>query len=259
MKEIDKKRGQLVVKHNDLIQKNKYNLTATQQKLIAYMISLIKPTDKEFERYEITVADFCELCGIDKNYFYTEFKDIIDDIDNKAFWIKTKEKTFKFRWFLKAEYLHKQGKVRLLLDDDIKKYLLSLQETFTQYELYNILALKSKYSIRLYELFKSYAYQYEREFTVDYLKEVLMATHYSNFKDFRKRVLDKAIDEINFYTDLNIKYEEIKKGRKIVSLKIFIEKKDRLEGVQAYINIIEDINKRNGQIKGQVSMFDEIV
>ena len=257
MNEIQKQQAQLVVKHNDLIQKSKYNLTATQQKLIAYIISLIKPTDTELQRYEVSVSDFCTLCGIDRNYFYSEFKDIIDDIDTKAFWIETPEKVFKFRWFLKAEYLKKKGKVRLLLDDDMKKYLLSLQETFTQYELYNILALKSKYSIRLYELFKSYAFQREKTLKIEELKQMLIAEHYTNFKDFRLRVLDRAIEEINYYTDLNVSYEAIKKGRRVEAITLKIKRKESFDGMLAYRNTIDEINKKNKQITGQIGMFDK--
>jgi plasmid replication initiation protein len=259
MNEIMNQQSQLVVKHNDLIQKSKYNLTITQQKLIAYIISLIKPTDKELKKYEVSVSDFCQLCGIDKRYFYTDFKDLIDDLDNKAFWIETDEKIFKFRWFLKAEYMKKQGKVLLLLDDDVKKYLIDLKEKFTVYELYNILALKSKYSVRLYELFKSYAFQKEKVFLIDEFKELLLATNYNNFKDFRNRVLEKAIDEINFYTDLDVSYETITKGRKVIAVKIYIKKKEMAENLQAYRNTIAEINKRNNQISGQISMFDKYI
>lgn len=257
MNDIELKQNQLVVKHNDLIQKSKYNLTITQQKLIAYVISLIKPTDKEFKKYEISIADFCELCGIDKNHFYNEFTAIIDDLDSKSFWVKTDEKIYKFRWFLKAEYLYKKGKVRVILDDDMKKYLLELTQNFSKYELYNILALKSKYSLRIYELFKSYAYQKKKEFDIIELKEMLFATHYVNFKDFRNRVLDKAVNDINYYTDLSVSYETRMKGKKVVSIIFFIETKKHLDGYLAYRNTIEEINKRNGQINGQISMFDK--
>lgn len=256
MDELANKRGQLVVKHNDLIQKGKNNLTLTQQKLIAYVISLIKPTDTELKKYEINVSDFCELCGIDRNYFYSEFKDIIDDIDNKAFWIDTEEKTFKFRWFLKAEYIRNKGKVLLLLDDDIKAYLLGLKERYTAYELYNILAMKSKYSVSVYELYKSYAYKTEQTFDIDELKYLLSAEHYTNFKDFRTRVLEVAIKDINLYTDLSVSYDVIKRGRKVVKVKFNIKRKPALERLQGYYKTIDVINKRNNQIQGQISMFD---
>lgn len=259
MNEIMSKQNQLVVKHNDLIQKSKHNLTLTQQKLIAYVISLIKPTDKELKKYEISVADFCELCGIDKNYFYSDFKEVIDDLDSKVIWVETEEKIFKLRWFLKAEYLKKQGKVLLLLDDDIKGYLLGLKENFTTYELYNILALKSKYSVILYELFKSYAFQKEKTFAIEEFKVLMNASHYTNFKDFRVRVLERAFEEVNWFTDLDVSYEPVKKGRKVVAIKIFIKKKAKKENLIAYRNTIEAINRRNNQIAGQISLLDNVI
>ena len=259
MNELINQQGHLVVKHNDLIQKGKSNLTLTQQKLITYVISLIKPTDTEFKKYEIKVADFCAICGIDKRYFYSDFKDLIDDLDNKAFWIETDEKVFKFRWFLKAEYIKKQGKVLVMLDDDVKQYLLNLKEKFTVYELYNILALKSKYSFRLYELFKSYAFQKEKVFEIDDFKKLMDAEKYTNFKDFRKRVLERAVEEVNYYTDLEVEYTPIQEGRKISALKIDINKKGYSENLKAYYNTLKELNKKNNQISGQISMFDKYI
>ena len=68
-----------VVKDNAIIQKARYNLSATQQKFLAYLISKIKPEDNELETYEIRVEDFCTLIGVDKNWFYSEFIKLIDD------------------------------------------------------------------------------------------------------------------------------------------------------------------------------------
>ena len=86
-----------------------------------------------------------------------------------------------------------------------------------------------------------------------------MATHYKNFKDFRIRVLDKAVEEINYYTDITVNYEPITKGRKVVSVKFTIRTKKSMDGYLAYRNTIDEINKRNKQIKGQISIFDKEV
>ena len=45
--EIDKAREQLVVKANEVIQKNRYSLNSVEQKIVIYLISKIKPDDKE--------------------------------------------------------------------------------------------------------------------------------------------------------------------------------------------------------------------
>lgn len=252
---INDKRAQLVVKDNNLIQKAKFNLTPTQQKLISYVISLIKPTDRELQKYEISIMDFCYLCGIDKNHFYSDFKDIIDDLDNKAFWIKTDTKVFKFRWFSEVEYMPRQGKVKVMLNSNIKAYLIDLSKNFTRYELYNILALKSKYSTRLYEIFKSYAFQRVKEIDLEELKELLCATNYS-FRDFRRDILDKATAEINHFTDIDVSYETVSQGRKVVAIIFHIKPKDTFDTYNSYVNTIDEINRRNKQVKGQMSIYD---
>ncbi|WP_408609851.1 RepB family plasmid replication initiator protein [Konateibacter massiliensis] len=45
------------------------------------------------------------------------------------------------------------------LDEGMTPYLFDLQEKFTSYGLYNILKMKSQYSIRFFEILKSYTYQ----------------------------------------------------------------------------------------------------
>ena len=75
-RELFDQRNHIVVKDNDLV-RARYNLTVNQQKIIAYIISLIKPEDKEMKMYEISISDYCELCGIEKDYFYQDIKDVI--------------------------------------------------------------------------------------------------------------------------------------------------------------------------------------
>lgn len=255
--ELSKERSQLVVKNNDLIQKARYNLTSIQQKFLAYIISKIKPTDTELTEYEIRVEDFCLLTGIDKTYFYSDFIELVDDLDNnKSFWIETDKEIYKFRWFSDTRYLKGKGTVKVTLAKTLKEYLLGLTQQYTKYELYNILALKSKYSIRLFELFKSYSYQHEKEFNIDDLKNLLFATNYINFKDFRKRVLENAINEINTYTELSVDYNTISKGRKVIAIRFIITKKEMLDSYMSYRKTIDKINENNNQIKGQLSIFD---
>lgn len=256
--ELVKKRTYKVVKDNDLIQKAQFSLTATQQKIICYIISLVKPEDDIFGMYEIKVRDYAELSGTPLDHIYNEFKDMIDDLDQKAFWVKDGDKTFKFRWFSEAEYIEKKGILRVMLNSNMKQYLLHLQNNFTSYELWNILALKSKWSIRLYEVFKSYEFLEEKTFNVEELKELLGATNYKQFGDFKKRVLEKAKDEINQFTDINIDYKTEQSGKehKITSITFMIDKKDYYDGYLSYRKTIDIINKRNKSqtIKGQLRL-----
>ena len=254
---IENERNQLIVKDNELVRKARYNLTVNQQKIIAYVVSKIKPTDNEFTKYEISIQDFCAVCGIDKTYFYSEIREIIDNLDNKSFWVETEEKIFKFRWFSEIEIIKGSGKVNLLLNSNIKRYLLQLHENFTKYELYNILALKGKYSIRLYEWFKSYSFLKEKEIEINKLKYILEAEKYKEFKAFRRRVIEPAVTEINEYTDLEVSYEKVKSGKSVSALIFYIRFKDPLERYGSYRHTLDELNRRSGQAEGQISLFDK--
>ena len=97
---------------------------------------------------------------------------------------------------------------------------------FTQYQLKNILKLKSSHSIRVYELLKQYETIRKRKFEVEELKSYLgLENNYSTFKDFEKYVLKVAMAEINEKTDIVINYEKIRKGRRIGEIKFTIEPK----------------------------------
>ena len=268
--EIDEQRTNPVVKGNDLIQKTTFNLTATEQKFIAYVISLIKATDKELQFYNIRVRDFAELTGINTKNAYQEFKDMAVSLDSKSAWITIdddKKVSFMFRWFSEAKYCEKEGYIKVLLNSEIKKYLLDLinKGNYTQYELYNILGLKSKYSIRLYEVLRSYAYRGSAEYDVDRLKEILAAETYKSFSHFKDRVIDKALSEINGHTDLNVTFITVdtkgnevtsSQGKKVSAVRFHIEKKDIKDKFYVYQKTVESINNRNKQIKGQLQ-FDE--
>ena len=56
---------------------------------------------------------------------------------------------------------------------------------------------------------------------------------YANFKDFRRFVLEIALREINKYTDLNVSYQTVKKGRKVIRVVFDIAEKQEPELSQA--------------------------
>lgn len=259
-REVLDAKSMLVVKENELIQRASYNLTMEEQKMLCYVISKIKPTDKEFEQYTISASDFAEICGISKTNVYRDFRQMIDNFDNKSQWVQMDGKQFKFRVFSEAEYNEKQGSITVMLNSHLKRYLLEIGKhgQYTKYELWNILSLKSKYSIRLYELFRSYSYQQEKEFDIDNLKSLLCAEQYKSFGNLKQRVLDNAINEINIFTDLRVTYETKKagKGGKVSKIIFKIHKKKIDDKLTAYYETVDRVNKKGKQVKGQISIFD---
>ena len=99
---------------------------------------------------------------------------------------------------------------------------------FQLWYIFNIWA----FTIRMYELLKAYGFQKSKIFAIEELKHLLMVDDiksYERFPDFRRRVLDIACDEINALTDIVVKYELIKNGRKFEKIKFFIREKSSQE------------------------------
>ena len=224
---VSEDRAQFVVKANDVIRKARFNMTITQQKIYLFLISKIKPDDDGRGPYEFKIADFIKICGLDDSgSVYDLVKSSLLDISKVRFWIKGENK-HKLRGLLdKVDFDTETGVISCYFHDDVKPYLLYLRENYTQFELKNVLALHSKYAVRLYELLKSYQFTGAVQVDTPTLKEILCAESYTNYKDFRKRVLAPALDELNLLTDINATADEIKDGRKVASVLFHITLKD---------------------------------
>lgn len=231
-------RGYSVVKSNELIQRTRYDLTVIEQKIVLRLIQMIKPDDKEFQTYYFSIKDFCDLCGFDNRSggIYTLIKTSLKNLRDKSFWMRQGNKEVLCAWVSKASIEDNSGIVEIRLDEDLKPYLLELQKNFTVYSLYYILAMKSKYAIRLYELLKSYEYKGKFEIDIDELKINLSATTYDRWVDLKRFVIEKSIFEINKYSDLNVRYLFKKKGRMVKYLIFIISHKNPDEKVAALAN-----------------------
>lgn len=230
--ELTKKKGYLVVKGNDLIQRNRFELSLMEQKTVAYICSMIKPIDSGFQsEYEFKIRDYCKICDIDydngANYAYV--KETLKKLRDRSMWMTLEDGSETVvGWLDRVTTNKKSGLAHIRIDDRLIPYLFDLKQQFTKYQLYNILGMKSAFSVRIYELMKSYSFRHTIIFELNELKELLMVEHvksYVNYKDFRVKVLEKAQTEINELTDINIEFEPIKTGRKVTSIKFIIEEK----------------------------------
>jgi plasmid replication initiation protein len=221
-----------VVKSNALIQKSRYNLTTTEQKIILYLITKIHPSDERLTTYSFKVTEFREICGIESNggRFYAELKATVKNLADKSIWIRMDNgKETLLRWIERPFIDERSGTIEIKIDEFMRPYLLHLQSHFTRYDLYYILAMRSQYSIRLYEIAKSY--ENLRTITVDIeeLKKSIFAEKYDRWNDFHRFVIQSSVKEINQYSDITLSYQPIKDGRRFVKIKFDFEAKTNIE------------------------------
>lgn len=249
-------RQQYVVKANDLIRKTRYDLTTQQQKIILFCISKIKPDDLPETEYEIDINDICDACGINIDYggyYYKTIKDDLQALTNRL-WVKMPDKSEQtVSWIGDAKIIPLSGKVYITFHKAMSPYLFELKERYTQYHLEDVLVFKGKYTIRLYEILRSYTTQraieegWERNasFKIEELRDLLSITGYKRWADFDKYIIRKAIDEINLCNDeMHIEYETYKNGgRNVESVNFIITSAKARQMLYAHQEKRERLNK----------------
>jgi plasmid replication initiation protein len=152
-----------------------------------------------------------------------------------------------------AKYKEGENSVMFKIAPELKPYLLELQKNFTQYNIKNILVLKSAYVIRLYEYIISKYTEYMNynpnaksftfELEIEEIKELFEIPESYLYKDIRVNIIDKAMKQFKEKTNIKFEYEEQKIGRKVVRLRIKVSdnnkgSNDIFASRKAFINYI---------------------
>lgn len=270
--EVEKGREYLVCKSNEIVQKSRYDFSLSEQRMIAYICSKIKPIESAgvaFQlEYDFNILDYVRICGIEDNgRVYEECKALLKGLRDKSMWLTLPDGSeTTVGWLAKATTNKRSGIAKIKIDEDLAPYLFDLQSKFLSYGLKNILNMKSQYSIRIYELVKSYydlkiaqsdrrsmkekmarPKTIEWSIDIDDLKKKLMVDKiksYSDYGKFRQKVLEIAQKEINELTDINVYFEPIKKGRKVVAIRFQIVAKDPLKRFDTNMKNDELLDKK---------------
>lgn len=215
----------------------KQALKLNSAKLIRAAIMQVVRDDEELKPYIITISELAELLNVPKSNIYRDIDDITDDILNNPVYIREevgkKVRWIKIPWVTRCEYNSDIG-VALKLNDELKPFLINLKDHYTQYTLDSILVMKSVYAIRIYELLQSEIMTRilpragtDIELSVETLKECCgcESKAYNTFSNFRNRVIDIAVKEINEKTLYTLSYDYVKKGKSVIGLIFHINMK----------------------------------
>ena len=243
-----------IYKRDDMIQKGRFKLSKQEQRAVLYAISKIKPTDTHLTEYVFDIRELYRIIGWEKES-YTEFKAMLLALKSKSWWAEIDDKGTEsaVSWFSTVRVNKRTGKVTLKFHEDMLPFLIQLTEQGEFYTFYNlkcVLPMSSKHSPRLYEILKSYQ-KNNREwfFETDKLKRLMDSLSYKNFNDFKRFVLDPAVEEINKYTDLRIKYILQREGRRVARVHFLMDEKTISEKFKADMAV--DV-----ALDGQLNLFE---
>ena len=233
----------LVKQANGLIEA-RYNFSIWEMRLFKTMISLIKPEDQEFKKTIVPIKEVLEEYEIGTSGFAYGL-------------VKEAYKNLKKR-FVYVPYVNDEGQKRLqimplftLIDipleirdskdsylilkfnDELKPFLLQVQNRYTLYDPIILKNIDSSYTVRIYELLKEYEFRGEAKIDLEEFREMIGAKEYDEdfnvikdtfkvWQDLKRYVIMPAHSEINQKTDICFEFEplyenKVGKGRKPVN------------------------------------------
>lgn len=215
----------LVVKDNALINAS-YNLDLVEQRLILLAIVEARDSGRGInanDPLEVHAESYVNQFNVARQTAYQALKDACKDLFVRQFSYQEINKRGNVenvlsRWVSEIRYIDDEATVKLIFAPAIVPLITRLEEQFTKYELQQISNLSSAYAVRLYELL--IAWRSTGQTPIIELAEFrqkigVLDDEYTRMGNFKDRVLNLAIAQINEHTDINVQCQQHKKGRNI--------------------------------------------
>ncbi|MBA3661765.1 MAG: replication initiation protein [Gammaproteobacteria bacterium] len=186
--------------------------------------------------HEITIKELCRLIGYN-GHNHGAIKDALRELISTVIeWNLIDDKTGAENWTASSiiASVCLEGPLCYYAYSPRMKQLLHSPSMFGKIDLVIQSRFRSSYGLALYENCIRYrGLPKTKWFDLDLFKKLMGVPpgKYAIFRDFKRRVLDKAIDEVNTYSDLVIAAELVREGRKIARLRFTLKeraKKTRL-------------------------------
>ena len=227
-----------ITKSNSLISAS-YRLSLNELRILLYGLSFVNPLEEVFplsHRFSIKeLADFYGIPQKERGSFYQNIKHaLVTQFWKREFtyYDEERKEMVSDRWLIEIRHGGRDGTLAYHYNPLIAKELKNLTTRFTSYFLSNVANMKSTYAIRFYEISIMYlnASKLRKtnfQISIEELKAKLGITNkYKQISDFKRRVLNRAKEEINKHSDIDFNFEIIKVGRNPINVKFTVYRKN---------------------------------
>ena len=223
---------ELIVKDNTLINAS-YSLELTEQRII--LLAILKARENKTPHNQeliVTAQSYITAFNVHRNTAYKTLKTACDNLFTRQFTYQRYNSNgnieqVRSRWVQSVIYAENESYIKIKFTDEILPLVTMLEKHFTSYELQQVASLKSIHAIRLYELLIQYRTVGKLEISLSDLRLKLGIADgkYPTMNNFKARVLDVGIQQINEHSDISVNYEQVKTGRQIAGFKFSFKQK----------------------------------
>ena len=206
------------------------SMTLDEKRLFIMATPLARTTNvSSGEPIFISTEEFASACGLEITGAYTALGIATKKLFDRYFgYVRADKKKVSIRWMYKTAY--GEGGAELYFTDEV---LLLLREfdalnPYTKYKKEVVLRLKKDYSLDFYHLAKKHQTMGGFQISLDELFEQLgLPESYQDLSNLKKRVIKPSLDEITVNTDIDLSYENVKRGRSVVGFKFTVKEKPK--------------------------------
>ena len=225
------------------------SMTLDEKRLFIMATPLARTTNiSSGEPIFISTEEFSSACGLEITGAYTALGIATKKLFDRSFgYVRADRKKVSIRWMYKTAY--GEGGAELYFTDEV---LLLLREfdalnPYTKYKKEVVLRLKKDYSLDFYHLGKKHQKMGGFQISLDELFEQLgLPESYQDLSNLKKRVIKPSLEEITANTDIDLSYENIKRGRSVVGFKFTVKEKTPEKSAKPkQVQLVKDKQKNN--------------
>jgi plasmid replication initiation protein len=233
-----------VVKKSNSLTEAYYSLSVVEYRILHMVFTALAEHDVNADfykkvRFTVRADDYMELYNVDRATAYQALKEASERLFNRYFtydeYVDERiglVERIKSRWVQKVGYIEKHACITMYLTQDVLSMVGQLKNQFTHYQLSMMSDLSSIHAIRIYEMMMQWrTTKVVPSIGIEDLRARLGLSEdeYPRMFDFKKRVLDHAVDAINEHTDITVSYEQQKTGRNVTGFIFKFKQKNTKE------------------------------
>jgi plasmid replication initiation protein len=225
-----------IYKNKKLNTANFGNFTLNDYQIFLHLVSKIGGVDElgkylQPERLQrehiLTAKEFSEVfdAGIDNSYKI--LRKAVDKLMKTDLKVERNEslELWRINVCSMAKYNKREGRITVKFTDDIMPYLAQVRKKFVLYNLKEIANFGSLYTTRLYELIQEFKETGWVLKSVEQLRDTFaVGDKFKTYDNLKRKTFGHACKEINDNYDMDLRFEEIKEGRKVVAVKFLFKK-----------------------------------
>jgi Protein involved in initiation of plasmid replication len=193
--------------------------------------------------YEVDLEQFAEEFSLKRDTAYRALKEVCTSLIKRTLTLKSalidasakKSEVSIIHWLEEVRYDSEASTVKLKWSKSLIPLLndLGRDNLYSKYLLDNTKDMKCIHSVRLFRLLNKWKMQGKIKWKLKEFRRLMGIEEdtYVSILNFRRDVIEKGVKDINNLSGLEVKYESIKEGRRIVGWEFWVRDKGE-EGVR---------------------------